>query len=123
MNSMNSDNDLLLKRKVYISTIGWISTIFSGLLIYFSLLGIINIMIYCQNAIFKGHIISEDSSIFSNFSQIYSMIFTSYLLLIIVGILFLINSIGLIKYKDWARIFFMFYECNFNYSWHCINIT
>jgi len=104
---MDIIDDLFIKRKVYISTVGWISAILSGLMIYFSIWGIIDVIIFNQNPMFKELPINGQPEIAQHFFKTYVMMSMIYGLSIIFGIFFLISSIGLIKYKDWGRIIFI----------------
>lgn len=100
---MENFDELVFKRKVYISTIGWVSIIFSGLIIYFSFLGIINILLMLQSPILQNFSGSDGFNISKFFGKTYLVIFIGYSLSVIVGLLFFISSVGLIKAKNWGR--------------------
>jgi hypothetical protein len=50
---MDSSNDLFLKRKIFISTVGWIGGITSSLLIFFLTLQGVKILIITESAVYK----------------------------------------------------------------------
>lgn len=104
---MDIIDDLFIKRKVYISTVGWIAAIISGLIIYFSFFGIINIQVFKQNPVFNELPISEHPEITQNFMSVYFMAYIVYGLGILFGLFFLLSSIGLLKYKEWGRKVFI----------------
>ena len=104
---MDTIDDLFIKRKVYISTVGWVSAIFSGLIIYFSVFGIINVLVFSKNSLLSGPIMSENPDIAQAFFKTYVLMFIFYGFLIVFGTFFLISSIGLIKYRDWGRNIFV----------------
>ncbi|GEM_PF-5238003 len=104
---MDIIDDLFIKRKVYISTVGWIAAIISGLIIYFSIFGIINILVFKQNPVFNELPISEHPEVAQNFMYVYFMVYIVYGLGILFGLFFLLSSIGLLKYREWGRKVFI----------------
>ena len=109
--------DLHIKRRTYVSTIGWVSSIISGLLIYFSLFGILNIVLFNSNPVIRSLSGSGFQEVKEDFFTVSFLVSISYLLAIAFGFLVLICSIGLLKYKDWARSLYI------KVSWVLIGLT
>lgn len=104
---MDSNDDLILKRKVFISTVGWLGIITSSLLIYFLSLQVIRILILTESTIFKGFFGDDNSAFSQDFSDIYSMMLAGFGLIIVFSIFFLVSSIGVLKFKNWGRLSFI----------------
>lgn len=91
------------KKKIFISTVGWVSAIFAGLLIYFSLTNLLNLYIFKQSLLFELQTDEHGFSLEKILSIAYSIFFASHSIIVVFGFVFLISSIGLIKYKNWGR--------------------
>jgi hypothetical protein len=114
---MDSSNDLFLKRKIFISTVGWIGGITSSLLIFFLTLQGVKILIITESAVYKDLFGDGDSELSQSFFDIYTMMFLIFGLIVVFSIFFLISSIGLLKYKNWGRLSFI------SISWGMILIS
>jgi hypothetical protein len=114
---MDSSDDLLLKRKVFISTVGWIGGITSSLLIFFLTLQGVKILVITESAVYKDFFGDGDSELSQSFFDIYTMMFLIFGLIVVFSIFFLISSIGLLKYKNWGRLSFI------SISWGMIIIS
>jgi hypothetical protein len=98
---MENNEELLIKRKIYIGTVGRLSAILAGLILYFSLWNFIQMITINQLEILKT-IPDLDKGNSDIFSKIYSITFSAFGLISLFGLIFLISSIGLIKYKKWG---------------------
>jgi hypothetical protein len=99
-------NELIVKRKVHISTVGWIAAILSGLIIYFTAFDIMGIVLFNQNPDTQ-RLLSLSDEFRGNMKSIQNSILLTQCLLIIVALFFLFSAIGLICYKQWARKIFV----------------
>ncbi len=99
-------DELFIKRKVHISTVGWIVAIISGLMIYFTVLSVVNYMIIIQDLDIKNslNIFLETENSINSF---WVVLLNIRILLGIIAIFFLFSSIGLIRYRHWARKVFV----------------
>ena len=104
---METIDDLFIKRKVYISTIGRIGAILSGLMIYFTVFGLIKIVVFNHNPIFRNYPFEEHPDISQSFFRVFVLFSIMYGLTITFGSFFLISSIGLLKFKEWGRKIFI----------------
>ena len=109
---MNKDgldiiDDLFIKRKAYVATIGNIGAIISGVLIYFSIWTAIEMVLFASNPVIKNFNPEDNLDVAQNMANAQAMLYASLALTIIVSAGILISSLGLLKYKNWARKVFL----------------
>lgn len=99
--------ELYIKRKTYVSTIGWVGAILSGILIYFSLFGILNIILFNSNPLIRSLSGSGSQEVTRDFFTFSFLIGMFYLFIISFGFIFLRCFIGLLKFREWARALYV----------------
>ena len=104
---MNTNNDLLLNKKVFVSTVGWIGVMASSLLIYFLGLQVIKLFVLTGSDLYKEFFGDETSEVYQDFFDIYIIMIIVFIAIIGFSIFFLTSSIGLLKYKNWGRLSFI----------------
>lgn len=108
---MNSErmeviDDLFIKRKVFVATVGWVGAIIAGLLIYFSLMGLINVLVF-QSHPFFDTLPAQAPGVASGFYRTVTVICGAYAIGIAFGLFFLIAAVGLLKFKEFGRKVFV----------------
>ncbi len=99
-------DELFIKRKVHISTVGWITAIISGLILYFLIVNVVNCLVISQSQEIKGLLrLSEETQVEIN--SIRNDIMLIQLIFGLIAIFYLFSSVGLIHYRKWARKIFV----------------
>jgi len=99
-------DDLFIKRKVFVATVGWVGAIIAGLLIYFSLMGLINVLVF-QSHPFFDTLPAQAPGVASGFYRTVTVICGAYAIGIAFGLFFLIAAVGLLKFKEFGRKVFV----------------
>lgn len=106
-NGLDIIDDLFIKRKAFIATIGSLGAIISGMLIYFSVWGVIEMVLFTNNPVLKNFNPEDNLEVAHSMANVQVMLYASLAITILVSTGILISSIGLLRYKNWARKVFL----------------
>ncbi|MCW3789723.1 hypothetical protein [Plebeiibacterium sediminum] len=99
-------DELFIKRKVHISTVGWLTAIISGLIIYFITFSFVDLFLF--NYSYEiNELLSIAADVKLQMEETIRLAMVVECAIGLVAILFLFSAIGLIRYRKWARKIFV----------------